>query len=133
MEAIQVPQKIDDEQVERACAYHAWETNRAFLYGVSDFLTWPAWHDAPQTQKEAMIRLVRFVLAGGTAEANWQLYCERPENADKALPTWEKVPYTQRAKDELAVASINAMAMALGHSKRPLEVHHRVVGVQPQE
>jgi hypothetical protein len=77
------------------------------------------WAEVPEGQRNKVLQSVRHVLSGGTAEQAWEIHRSRPENVVRNLPEWESVPATQRVREELVFASINAMAMVLGHSKRP--------------
>lgn len=130
----QVPEKLDDGAIENACARHAYETNGAFLYAMSiDQQPW-RWVQTPERLRA--MEMVRLILhEDKTAEELHAMRCEKrraegwsygPNKSDEhkhdpMLQPWEELPHAQRAKDTLVVASVNAMAMTLGHSKRPLE------------
>lgn len=123
--------KLADSLIELACARHAYETNRTFVLAVGGGtrenptpLPVP-WEQAGEELQDAMVEMAhRILTADLTAEEKHDLWVAkmRREGRDHAmLRPYAELPYTQRAKDELVVASVNAMAMALGHSCRPLE------------
>jgi hypothetical protein len=135
----QAPAKLADEVIEVACARHAWETNRAFCSALGADTV--PWEFAQHEWRDKMRSTVKFVLDGGTAESKHGKWCENmradgwsygPEKNEQykhhpMLQEWEKLSHTQRIKEELVVASINAMALALGHSKRPMKVWEETV------
>ncbi len=119
--------KIDAAAVNMACAMAAHEVNRAYCIALGDN-SQPPWGEAPEWQRTSALKGVLGALNGATPEQSHEGWL-----AEKAATGWkygpvkdpEKkehpcfVPYTelppeQREKDALYLATVRAVARALG-------------------
>jgi hypothetical protein len=118
--------KLDKKQIE-ICAEAAHEMNRIYCESQSDF-TQVRWCDAPEWQRASSINGVAGVLAGATPEQSHESWL-----AEKIAAGWKYgavkdvevkthpccVPYAelppeQQRKDQLYIATVKAIAEALG-------------------
>jgi hypothetical protein len=128
-------EKLSDVVIEQACAQHAHETNRAFVSAVDAGISIAPWHYLDAESIDRTRRMVLYVLReDGTAESKHEFWCASmreqgwsfgpgPDHKNMKHPLlvpWTDVPHTQQVKEVLVVASIRAMAMALGHSRMPM-------------
>lgn len=110
-----------------ACARAAHEANRAYCAALGDY-SQPAWEQAPGWQQTSALNGVQGVLAGNGPEQSHESWL-----AEKAATGWKYgpvkdaakkehpcfVPYAelppeQRRKDDVYIAVVRAMAVALG-------------------
>lgn len=109
-----------------ACARAAHEANRAYCIAIGD-TSQPAWDDAPEWQRSSSRNAVAGALAGNTPEqshagwlaektaAGWKYGAvKNPEAKEHPcfLP-YAQLPESQRAKDDLYLAVVRAIAAAL--------------------
>lgn len=131
-------EKLNDERIVDACAVHAWETNRLFVWALTPpegNQAIPTWGNDGPDDEDRMRRMARAVLEEDlTAEDKHQQWVTHmlacgwtrgpgPDAENKKHPMlvpFAELPHTQAMKESLVVASINAMATALGHSRRPM-------------
>jgi RyR domain len=134
------PERLDDGSIEEACARHAHETNGAFVAALGvDQQPWRWLQDGERMRLRTMVKAI--LHDDLTAEKKHTSWCDRrraegwnwgpvkdtERKLDPMLKSWDDLPPTQQAKDTLVVASVNALAMTLGHSKRPLAVRELLV------
>jgi hypothetical protein len=111
-----------------ACAMAAHEANRAYCIAIGD-KTQPSWEGAPAWMMRSARDGVRGVLLDGNdARSSHELWMtekyadgwvygeiKNPTTKERpCLVPWEDLPPEQRAKDELFVNTVIAMAKALG-------------------
>lgn len=115
-----------DAQVIDACAHAAHEANRAYCHALGDD-SQPAWHDAPEWQKASARNGAIGALAGNTAAQShalwlaekiatgWAFGTEKDvsERRHPCMVPYERLPAAQRAKDEIFVTVVRAVARAL--------------------
>jgi RyR domain len=115
-----------------ACAKAAHEANRFYCEAIGDLSQVP-WNQAPEWQTSSAINGVEGVLRGANAGAShlsWQLekiaagwkYGPVKDPVAKTHPClvhFTELPPAQQAKDHLFVATVHAMAMALGLTVTP--------------
>lgn len=109
-----------------ACASAAHEANRAYCKAIGDS-SQPTWDQAPDWQQDSARNGVRGALAGSTpAESHAAWMSEKVATSWRYGPTKDPVakthpcmveygdlPLEQRAKDELFLAVVRAVAKAL--------------------
>jgi hypothetical protein len=109
------------------CAIAAHEVNRAYCAALGD-VSQPRWEDAPDWQKDSARKGVHGALAGNTPEqshASWAVEKEATgwvwgpvkdpvAKTHPCLVPYSELPPAQRAKDELYLSTVRAMAKALG-------------------
>lgn len=109
-----------------ACARAAHEANRAYCLAIGD-TSQPSWDDAPDWQRTSAINGVRGVLGGNTPEQSHESWLkEKADTGWKYGPVkdpdkkehpcfvpYAELPPEQRAKDDVYVAVVKAMATAL--------------------
>ncbi len=106
-----------DSVIEVACAKAAHEVARAYSEVFGQQL--PHWEEMAAEQRDAVLKVVDRVLSGADAPAIHMLRCQRLEMMGVESPLrvpFEKLPEAQAVKDLQMVATINAMALALGHT-----------------
>lgn len=120
-----------DAKIE-ACAQAAHEANRAYCQATGD-QSQPIWADAPDWQKTSARVGVQGVLNGNTPEQSHESWM-RQKHADgwgygtvkdavakthPAFVPYSELPPEQKAKDDVYVAVVKAMATALGLEVMP--------------
>jgi hypothetical protein len=111
-----------------ACARAAHEVNRAYCIALGDD-SQPAWLDAPEWQQSSALNGVEGVLVRGNGPeqsheswlaekrtAGWK-YGPTKDPEKKEHPCfvpYAELPESQRAKDDLFVTTVRAVAKALG-------------------
>jgi hypothetical protein len=110
-----------------ACARAAHEVNRAYCIAIWD-LSQVAWTEAPDWQKESSYQGVEKALAGSTPEmlhiswmaekiaTGWKFGpVKDPDKKEHpCLVPYADLPEAQRAKDDLFLFTVRAVAKALG-------------------
>lgn len=116
-----------NDKTTEACARAAYEANRAYCIAIGDSSHGP-WETAPTWQTESTKLGVPGVLAGRTPEQSHEgwLALKRAEGwkygpvkdpVKKEHPCflpYAELPAAQRAKDEIYIAVVKAVAAALG-------------------
>lgn len=109
-----------------ACASAAHEANRAYCRAIGD-LSQPAWDDAPEWQKASARKGVEGALAGNTPEQSHEGWlAEKRADGWRHGPTkdpvakthpcflpYAELPPDQRAKDDLYLSVVRAVANAI--------------------
>ncbi len=117
---------MDVETIEIRCAEAAHEMNRILCEAQGD-MSQPRWADAPEWQRTSAISGVRGALCGNTPEQSHESWLkEKVENGwvygpvkdpekkqHHCMVPYAQLPPSQRAKDELYLATVRAMAAAL--------------------
>jgi len=120
------------EAVVEACARAAHEVNRAYCLALGD-ASQPPWEEAPDWQTTSARSGARGALAGATPEQShrgwltekratcWKLGpVKNPEEKEHpCLVPYAELPESQRAKDDLFVTTVRAVARALDAVARP--------------
>ena len=115
------------EAVVEACARAAHEVNRAYCLAFGD-ASQPPWEEAPDWQTTSARSGARGALAGNTPEQSHEAWLrekratgwrfgpvKNPEEKEHpCLVPYAELPESQRAKDVLFVATVRAVARALG-------------------
>jgi hypothetical protein len=110
-----------------ACAHAAHEVNRAYCMAIGD-TTQPHWEDAPVWQRVSAINGVSGALNGATPEQSHESWlaetkamgwkygpAKNPEKKEHpCFVPYAELPEAQRAKDDLYLATVRAVAKALG-------------------
>ncbi len=110
-----------------ACARAAHEVNRAYCLALGD-TSQPSWENAPEWQKSSAINGVDGALSGNTPEQSHECWLkEKAETGWKYGPVkdpgkkehpcfvpYAQLPESQRAKDDLFLATVRAVSQALG-------------------
>jgi len=113
------------------CAHAAHEANRVYCTALGDH-SHLLWEQAPEWQRESAIKGVEGALAGNTPEQSHEswLAVKRAEGwkyglkKDVGMKThpcfrpYSELPLEQRAKDELYLTVVRAVAKALGKARR---------------
>lgn len=119
-------EKVNMDAIE-ACARAAHEANRAYCIAIGDS-SQPSWDAAPEWQKTSAMNGVKGVIAGNTPEQSHESWLkEKADTGWKYGPVkdpekrehpcfvpYAELPPEQRAKDDVYVAVVKAMASALG-------------------
>jgi hypothetical protein len=109
-----------------ACARAAHEVNRAYCIALGD-MSQPSWDNAPEWQKSSARNGVAGALAGNTPEQSHESWLEEkcstgwkygpvkdPEKKEHpCFVPYAELPVSQRAKDDLFVTTVRAVASAL--------------------
>lgn len=109
------------------CARAAHEANRNYCYAIGDD-SQPPWEEAPAWQRESAIAGVQAALDGATPEQSHQswmklklddgwTYGEQKDPDAKKHPClvpYEQLPESQRAKDDIYLATVRAAGRAIG-------------------
>jgi hypothetical protein len=110
-----------------ACARGAHEMNRAYCLALGD-TSQPSWEEAPDWQKTSARNGVHGAISGNTPEQSHESWLaekkadgwkygpvKNPETKEHpCFVPYEHLPSGQKAKDALFVATVRAMATALG-------------------
>jgi RyR domain-containing protein len=121
-----------DEAKIEACARAAHEVNRAYCLALGDS-SQPAWEAAPDWQVTSAITGVLGVLKGNGPRESHESWLELkratgwaygpvkdPEKkTHPCFVPYDELPEAQKSKDALFVATVTAMASALGLAKLP--------------
>lgn len=114
-------------EIQLACARAAYEVNRIYCLTIGDASFTP-WEEAPEWQRASVINGVPGALAGNTPEQSHEGWTrEKLENGwtygpvkdpekreHPCLVPYDQLPPSQRAKDALYLATVRAVAEALG-------------------
>lgn len=109
-----------------ACARAAHEANRAYCLALGDH-SQPVWDEAPEWQKSSARNGVAGALAGNTPEQSHESWCREklaagwawgpvkdPEKKEHpCMLPYNDLPLAQRAKDDIFVSVVRAVAAAL--------------------
>lgn len=113
--------------VVEACSRAAHEVNRAYCLSLGD-TSQPSWEYAPEWMRSSTYTVVSGVLSGNTPEQTHATWLEEkraagwkygpakdPEKKEHpCFVPYAELPPAQRAKDELYVSTVRAVARALG-------------------
>lgn len=120
-----------DQKIE-ACARAAHEANRAYCLALGD-TSQPAWESAPDWQRSSAMNGVAGVLNGNTPRQSHEGWLAEkkamgwkygpvkdPEKKEHpCFVPYDELPPEQQAKDHVFVATVSAMAKALGLKQWP--------------
>ena len=116
-----------NETTVEACARAAHEVNRAYCLATGD-ASQPSWDDAPEWQRTSARNGVTGALNGATPEQSHESWLDEkratgwkygpvknPETKEHpCFIPYDGLPPSQRAKDQLYVTTVRAVAAALG-------------------